>query len=104
MTIPSLLNIVGREYNVVKIEEYDEQVGGVDFATSTIVVKDGQQKLLEADTLLHESLHVIDEIFQLELTERQVYCITSGIIALLRDNTDLMPYIYDALLSPRKVV
>lgn len=104
MTIPSLLNIVGREYNVVKVEEYNEQVGGVDFETSTIVVKDGQQQLLEADTLLHESLHVIDEIFQLELTERQVYCITSGFIALLRDNTALMPYIHDALLSPRKVV
>jgi len=103
MTIPSLLKIVGREYNVVKVEEYNGQVGGVDFETSTIGVKDGQQKLLEADTLLHESLHVIDEIFQLELSERQVYCITSGLIALLRDNPALMLYINDALISPRKV-
>lgn len=103
MTIPSSLKIVGREYNVVKVEEYDDQVGGVDFETSTIVVKDGQQMLLEADTLLHESLHVIDEIFQLELSERQVYCITSGLIALLRDNPTLMLYINDALISPRKV-
>lgn len=103
MTIPSLLKIVGREYNVVKVEEYDEQVGGVDFETNTIIIKDGQQRLLEADTLLHESLHVIDEIFQLELSERQVYCITSGLIALLRDNLVLMSYINDALISPRKV-
>lgn len=104
MTIPSSLNIVGREYDVVKVDEYDEKVGGVDFENTTIVIKDGQQRLLEADTLLHESLHIIDEIFQLELTERQVYCITSGIIALLRDNTALMSYINDALISPRKVV
>lgn len=104
MTIPSLLKIVGREYNVVKVEEYDEKVGGVDFENSTIVVKDGQQRLLEADTLLHESLHIIDEIFQLELSERQVYCITSGLIALLRDNPALVSYINDALISPRKVV
>lgn len=103
MTIPSPLKIVGREYDVVKVEEYDEKVGGVDFENSTIVVKDGQQRLLEADTLLHESLHVIDEIFQLELTERQVYCITSGLIALLRDNNTLMSYINEALISPRKV-
>jgi len=103
MTIPSSLKIVGREYSVVKVEEYDEQVGGVDFETSTIVVKDKQQRLLEADTLLHESLHVIDEIFQLELSERQVYCITSGLIALFRDNPTLMLYINDALISPRKV-
>jgi hypothetical protein len=104
MNIPSSLNIVGREYDVIKVEECDDQVGGVNFETCTIVVKDGQQRLLEADTLLHESLHIIDEIFQLELTERQVYCITSGLIALLRDNAALMPYINDALLSPRKVV
>lgn len=103
MTIPSSLKIVGREYEVVKVEECDD-VGGVDFENSAIVIKDGQQKLLEADTLLHESLHIIDEIFQLELTERQVYCITSGIIALLRDNPALISYINDALLSPRKVV
>lgn len=103
MTIPSLLKIVGREYNVTKVEECDD-VGGVDFENSAIVVKDGQQQLLEADTLLHESLHIIDDIFQLELSERQVYCITSGIIALLRDNPTLISYINDALLSPRKVV
>ena len=103
MTIPSLLKVVGREYNVVKIEEYDEKVGGVDFENSTIVIKDGQQRLLEADTLLHESLHIIDDIFQLELSERQVYCITSGIIALLRDNPALVSYINDAIISPRKV-
>lgn len=100
--IPSSLKIVGREYSVVKVEECND-VGGVDFETSTIVVKDGQQRLLEADTLLHESLHIIDEIFQLELSERQVYCITSGLIALLRDNPTLMLYINDALISPRKV-
>lgn len=103
MTIPSLLKVVGREYNVVKIEEYDEKVGGVDFENSTIVIKDGQQRLLEADTLIHESLHIIDDIFQLELSERQVYCITSGIIALLRDNPALVSYINDAIISPRKV-
>ena len=102
MNIPSSLRIVGREYDVVKVEEHGEQVGGVDFETCTIVVKDGQQRLLEADTLLHESLHIIDDIFQLELSERQVYCITSGLIALLRDNIALMPYINDALVSPRK--
>jgi hypothetical protein len=104
MNIPSSLNIVGREYDVVKVEECDDQVGGVDFESCTIVVKDKQQRLLEADTLLHESLHVIDEIFQLELSERQVYCVTSGIVALLRDNPTLLSYINDALLSPRKVV
>ena len=102
MNIPSSLRIVGREYDVVKLD-YENQVGGVDFDTCTIGIKSKQQKLLEADTLLHESLHVIDEIFQLDLSERQVYCVVGGIMALLRDNENLLPYINDALVSPRKL-
>ena len=102
MNIPSSLKIVGREYDVVKLD-YDNQDGGVDFDTCTIGIRAGQQRLLEADALLHESLHVIDEIFQLELTERQVYCVVGGIMALLRDNPSLLPYINDAVISPRKL-
>jgi hypothetical protein len=102
MNIPSSLRIIGREYDVAKLD-YEHQVGGVDFDTCTIGIKSGQQKLLEADTLLHESLHVIDEIFQLDLSERQVYCVVGGILALLRDNPSLLPYINDALVSPRKL-
>jgi hypothetical protein len=102
MNIPSSLRIIGREYDVAKLD-YEDQVGGVDFDTCTIGIKSGQQKLLEADTLLHESLHVIDEIFQLDLSERQVYCVVGGILAVLRDNPSLLPYINDALVSPRKL-
>jgi hypothetical protein len=103
MNIPSSLKIVGREYDVVKLDYDNDQVGGVDFDSCTIGIKSGQQKLLEADTLLHESLHIIDEIFQLDLSERQVYCIIGGMMALLRDNETLLPYINDALVSPRKL-
>jgi hypothetical protein len=103
MNIPSSLKIVGREYDVVKLDYDNDQVGGVDFDSCTIGIKSGQQKLLEADTLLHESLHIIDEIFQLDLSERQVYCVVSGIMALLRDNETLLPYINNALVSPRKL-
>jgi hypothetical protein len=103
MNTPTLLKIIGREYDVVKLQEYEDQVGGVDFDTSVISLRAGQQKLLECDTLIHEAVHVIDEIFQLEMTERQVFCTVAGIIALLRDNPSLMPYIADAINSPRTV-
>jgi len=85
------------------LDEYEGQVGGVDFPSCTINIKSGQQKLLEADTILHESLHVLDEIFQLSLTERHVYCLTGGIIALLRDNPAFVKYIQDAIDNPRTV-
>jgi len=101
MNTPSVLKIIGREYDVIKLQEYENQDGGVDFETSVISIRAGQQKLLECDTLIHEAVHVIDEIFQLEMTERQVFCVVAGLIALLRDNPLLMPYINDALTSPR---
>ena len=101
MNAPTILRIIGREYDVVKLQEYEDQVGGVDFETSVISLRAGQQKLLECDTLIHEAVHVIDEIFQLEMTERQVFCVVAGLIALLRDNPSLLPYINDALTSPR---
>lgn len=85
------------------LDEYDGQVGGVDHPACTINIKSGQQKLLEADTILHESLHVLDEIFQLSLTERHVYCLTGGIIALLRDNPDFVEYLQHAIDNPRTV-
>lgn len=103
-TIPSKLKIVGREYDVVKDETCVDEDGSINFETNTIYIKNGQQRLSEVDTLLHESLHAIDDIFQLDLTERQVFCAISGIIALFRDNPALMLYINDALNSPRKVV
>jgi hypothetical protein len=103
MNTPTVLKIIGREYDVVKLQEYEDQDGGVDFETSVISLRAGQQKLLECDTLIHEAVHVIDEIFQLEMTERQVFCTVAGIIALLRDNPSLLPYINDALTSPRTV-
>jgi hypothetical protein len=100
---PNSLKIVGREYEVVKLQEYEDQVGGVDFESSVISLRAGQQKLLECDTLIHEAVHVIDEIFQLELTERQVFCTVAGLVALFRDNPTLFAYMHDALQSPRKV-
>lgn len=100
---PNMLRIIGREYSVVKLQEYEDQDGGVDFADSVIYLRANQQRLLECDTLIHEAVHVIDEVFQLEMTERQVFCTVAGIIALLRDNPSLIPYIADAINSPRTV-
>lgn len=85
------------------LDEYQGQVGGVDPYSCTINIKSGQQKLLEADTLLHEAIHVLDEIFQLNMTERHVYCLAGGLFALFRDNPELLNYVKDAIENPRKV-
>lgn len=85
------------------LDEYPDQVGGVEHASCTIFIKSGQQKLLEADTLVHETFHVFDEIFQLNLSERQVYCLACATMAMLRDNPQLLSYLKDAIENPRTV-
>jgi hypothetical protein len=45
------------------------------------------------NTLLHEALHTISHSYDLELSERQVSVTATAIIALFRDNPELIDYI-----------
>jgi len=53
--------------------------------------------------LLHECIHAIDDCFQLKLSERQVYCLAVGVLALLRDNRDMLAYLTEAIEKPRNI-
>jgi len=52
---------------------------------------------LEADTLLHEVVHSIDDAMQLKMNERQVHCVATGLIAALKDNPEFLEYLYKAI-------
>lgn len=97
------LSILGRDVIVEKVADMPKEFGEADSDTNTIRIREGQQLLMEADTLLHESLHLIDTYMQLNLSERQIYCIAVAIIALIRDNVDVLPYLEMAVREPRKV-
>lgn len=38
------------------------------------------------DTMLHESIHAIDYILQLGLREKQVHCLSAGLLEMLKAN------------------
>lgn len=99
MTMPSHLKLVGRDISVKTVDDCTDQLGGCDFETQTIFIKSGQKKYLEADTLVHECLHFIDELFQLDVTERQVYCIAVALMALFKDNPQMLEYIKESINS-----
>ena len=102
-TLPTSISMFGREIIVEKVDEFPKQVGGVVFDTNTIKIKSGQQLLMEADTLLHECFHLVDDCMQLNLSERQVYCLAVATMALLRENRNLLDYFREAVEQPRKV-
>ena len=44
--------------------------------------------------MLHETVHAIDNAMQLNMSERQVYCLTTGLISVLKDNQHFLEYLY----------
>jgi len=103
MMLPTSLSIVGREVPVKVVNELPNQLGEYSYEEYSIKIKSGQHPLAEMDTLLHECIHAIDDCFQLKMSERQVYCLSVGVLALLRDNRDMLTCLTEAIENPRKV-
>jgi hypothetical protein len=73
--IPSSLIVIGKEYTVqlLTAEEFPDSYGETYTAKGIIKIQADQTVYDEADTLLHECIHALDERFQLNLTERQAW-------------------------------
>ena len=95
----STLTILGKEYTIEQLtaDELPDRLGETYTEQSLIKIRSGQNKFDEADTLLHECIHALDERFQLNLTERQVYCTTVGLLCLLKDNPEMLQYLSSAI-------
>lgn len=97
--VPPKVRIVGRDIviNYVSADDMPKAFGEYDYETLSVRVRTGQQTAFEADTVLHELIHAIDDAMQLGMTERQVHCSATGIIALLKDNPAFLEYLYHAI-------
>lgn len=91
---PKYLKVIGRDYEIVYLDELKDAVGECDWDNLKIRIKTGQPLPLEVDTVLHETVHAIDNAMQLNMSERQVYCLTTGLISVLKDNQHFLEYLY----------
>jgi hypothetical protein len=93
--LPPKIRIVGRDIPIVWVseEEMPKAWGEYDYEKQVVRVRTEQQLAFEADTVLHELIHAIDDAMQLGMTERQVHCTATGIIALLKDNPNFYEYL-----------
>lgn len=95
MIIPSSVVILGRVYNIDQKDFIDgDLLGQCDSDALKITIKKNQPEILEADTLLHEILHAIDDAMQTKMKERQVHCTATGLLALFKDNPDFVKYMF----------
>jgi len=95
--IPSSVDVIGRKYTI----EYDDSLkgflGSCDSNTLKILVFPGQVKSMELDTVLHEVVHAIELAMQLNMSERQVYCTTVGLLSVLKGNPQFLEYLNKAI-------
>ena len=89
--IPTL-RIIGKVYAI------QETTGEGDYGQTfsdecRIEVRATQCHQQQADTLLHEAFHAVDHELHCGLTEPQVRRMSTGILALLRDNPALVAFL-----------
>lgn len=95
--IPPQINIIGRPYKVVYDMSLAKLLGEQSSVDLCIKIKPEMNLFIEAETLLHETLHGLDEAMQLNLSERQVYCLAAGLMAMLSENQNYLEYLNKVL-------
>lgn len=101
---PFKFQFMGRTYLVTYPEAVvDNNLGMTNHEHLTIAVKDNQIPLEEADTLVHEILHVLWYHMALyadiddDIEERVVRAMATALTASLRENPMLLAYLTSAL-------
>jgi hypothetical protein len=101
MTPPEVIRVLGRDIPITFVDELPRAFGEYDYLTQIVRIRTGQQPAFEADTLLHELIHAIDDVMFLGMKERQVHCVASGMIAVLKDNPEFLDYLRHAIRTKR---
>ena len=93
MTPLKTIKIVGKRYKIV-YDDKAENCGECDDNKQQITVKKSMPPDLELDTIIHEVTHAIDYQMNLEMSERQVHGVGTGLAAVLIDNPKFIDYLY----------
>ncbi|MDD2296748.1 MAG: hypothetical protein PHX79_02925 [Sphaerochaetaceae bacterium] len=95
MKIPNFIEIIGHTVHVVVmdtiIEDNKELVGLAIFDADKILIGRTVNGIpvstdIQGETFLHETVHHINEAFNLGLTERQVRGVSRGLYAVQKNN------------------
>ena len=93
--IPAALAVIGKRYRI------DQKDGEGDYGECfsdecRIEIRTTQCHQQQADTLLHEAMHAVDHELHCAMTEPQIRRMSTGLLALLRDNPALVAFLTHA--------
>ena len=96
---PGSIRVFGRVYKVAFIPQHlgFHDCGQTIHENCSILIRENQLPVEEADTLLHEVVHTIDYVMDLSLTEHQVRALATGLLGTFRDNPDFAKYILNSV-------
>jgi hypothetical protein len=91
---PAKLRILGKKWTVTfgPLAAKDE-LGECDLENQHLTVKDGLKLEQEQSTLLHECIHAISDSLGLDLSERQVQGLETGLYDLANANPRFFSYL-----------
>lgn len=102
---PKKVRILGREYKIKFTEEITE-LGLCSPWKCKIQVQEDQHPVEEADTVLHEIMHALCALMNLNLTdeveEHVVRKLATGLTQVFVDNPHLLVYLANAGPPPRR--
>ena len=93
MSIPAAVEILGKTYRVEQVEGEQRDYGECYVDECRIEVWSKPCHDQKADTLLHEVLHAIDHEMHCSMSEPQIRRMTTGTLAVLRRNPQLVAYL-----------
>lgn len=92
---PFTIDYVDEEHEGLKEgpDDKDPGFGRIHPEGQAIWIREGQPLESEQDTLLHEAIHAVDETLGLQMDERQVTLMATGLLAIFKDNPDFLDYL-----------
>ena len=104
MKRPERLRILGKQVTVQYVPAGDALlrdgpddtapgVGRSDGGKQSMAVETGQPLASEQDTVLHETLHIIEEYMGMDVPEEVVAKFATGLLAVIKDNPRFVSYL-----------
>ena len=104
MKRPERLRILGKQVTVQYVpagdallrdgpDDASPGVGRSDGGKQSMAVEAGQPLASEQDTVLHETLHIIEEYMGMNVPEEVVAKFATGLLAVIKDNPRFVSYL-----------
>lgn len=101
LPIPKTLNILGKKFKLVLIQEGDESSvvddcdGLTELSKQTITMRlHAEAEDYDRDTMFHEVIHATEQILFLRMKENQVHQLASGLLAVFSQNPELATWLF----------